>query len=91
MLLSGALPLGMMAELSLENYSFTLHPGDMLTFVSDGVIEAANSTSRELFGFERTRSISRLPATEIVQQANAFGQNDDITVMTITRLAEAAA
>jgi len=89
--LSGALPLGMMAEVSLENYSFTLHPGDILTFVSDGVIEAAKLESRELFGFDRTRAISCLPASEIVEHAYGFGQNDDITVMTVTRLAEVTA
>jgi serine phosphatase RsbU (regulator of sigma subunit) len=91
MALAGALPLGMLPEVALENYRFILQPGDMLTFVSDGVIEAAKSESGELFGFERTGSISRLPAAKIVEQAHDFGQNDDITVMTVTRFAEAAA
>lgn len=91
MILPGALPLGMLAEVAYENRRFTLQHGDMLTFVSDGVIEAAKSESGELFGFERTCSISRLPAAEIVERAYGFGQNDDITVMTLTRLAEGAA
>jgi serine phosphatase RsbU (regulator of sigma subunit) len=59
-----------------------LHPGDRLTFVSDGVVEA-QSKSGELFGFERTLDISREPATRIAEIARAFGQLDDITVVTL--------
>ena len=56
--------------------------------VSDGVVEAANP-QRELFGFERTQQISTRPASEIVERAQAWGQNDDITVVTV-RLKTAA-
>ena len=59
-----------------------LNAGDLLTFVSDGVIEARNN-SGELFGFDRTRKISHLPADQIAQAAQAFGQEDDITVLTL--------
>jgi phosphoserine phosphatase RsbU/P len=57
-----------------------------MTFVSDGVIEAANANG-ELFGFERTREISTKPAKEIASVARAWGQNDDITVVTVRRAA----
>jgi hypothetical protein len=41
-----------------------------------------NSTN-ELFGFDRARAISNQSAAVIVQQAQVFGQNDDITVLSI--------
>ena len=57
-----------------------------LTFVSDGVVEAANARG-ELLGFDRTRELSGKPAAEIADAAQAFGQNDDITVVTVRRIA----
>jgi serine phosphatase RsbU (regulator of sigma subunit) len=50
--------------------------------MTDGVIEAMNPAN-ELFGFERSHQISGQPAASIAQQAPAFGQNDDITVLAI--------
>ena len=41
----------------------------------------------ELFGFERTREISGRSAGEIAEAAKAWGQNDDITVVTVRRKA----
>ena len=41
----------------------------------------------ELFGFDRTRALSTKGAAEISAAAKAFGQNDDITVVTVSRLA----
>jgi len=61
-----------------------VEPGDQLTIVSDGVLEAENS-ERELFGFDRTREISGELAQEIAAAARAWGQNDDITVVTVRR------
>jgi serine phosphatase RsbU (regulator of sigma subunit) len=61
-----------------------LAPGDRLTFVSDGVLEAT-SPSGELYGFERTRAISIQPANAIAEAATRFGQEDDITVLIVTR------
>jgi serine phosphatase RsbU (regulator of sigma subunit) len=86
---SGALPLGMLAEVTYENYRFTLQPGDRLTFVSDGVVEATKKETNELFGFERAREISQRAAVEIAEMARSFGQSDDITVLTVNRLLEA--
>jgi hypothetical protein len=58
--------------------------GERFVFVSDGVVEAANAKS-ELFGFERTREMSGKPAAVIAEAARAWGQNDDITVVTVRR------
>ena len=55
-----------------------------LTIVSDGVVEAENA-NRELFGFDRTREISAKSAQEIAEAARAWGQTDDITVVTVRR------
>lgn len=78
--LEGSLPLGIVAESEYPAQTFTLKPGDRLTFLTDGVVEATNP-AKELFGFERTREISDQPVTAIAQQAQNFGQEDDITVL----------
>jgi serine phosphatase RsbU (regulator of sigma subunit) len=84
--LPGALPLGIQPGVSYEATEFALRAGSRLTFVSDGVVEAQNAQS-ELFGFQRTREISTHPAAQIAQAAARFGQEDDITVITIERVA----
>ena len=76
------LPLGIDSSVEYEESEFTLPGEGSLTFVSDGVVEARNR-SGELFGFERTAAISRQTAGKIAQAAQAFGQEDDITVLTI--------
>lgn len=77
-----ALPLGTIAESGYEETQFELAPGDRLTFVSDGVVEATNA-KRELFGFDRAQRISREPVATIAETARRFGQEDDITVVAI--------
>jgi hypothetical protein len=64
---------------------FYLGPDDTLTLLTDGVPEAANPHTRELFGFARTETISKQSPRTIAQTAQAFGQNDDITVLSLTR------
>jgi hypothetical protein len=78
----GALPLGIIALPDYQCGTLQLAPGDRLTFVSDGVVEA-QSRAGELFGFERTRAISTAPAGRIAEAAQSFGQSDDITVVTV--------
>jgi len=84
--LHGALPLGVVENATYQVTHFHLPRGSRLTFYSDGVVEAQNKDG-ELFGFERGRAISVQPAAAIVQAATQFGQEDDITVVTIERLA----
>ena len=50
-----------------------------------GIAEAANAKG-EPFGFDRTREISGKSAQEIADAAKAWGQNDDITVVTVRRV-----
>ena len=83
---TGALPLGIDPNTRYVESTLALDPGDRLTLLSDGVVEAQSATG-ELFGFERTREISAQTAQSIAEQAQRFGQIDDITVLTLNRLA----
>ncbi|MHB1958178.1 MAG: PP2C family protein-serine/threonine phosphatase [Acidobacteriaceae bacterium] len=76
------LPLGIVAEGSYGETDYQLAPGDRLTFMSDGVVEARN-TKGELYGFERAQQVSSRPAATIAETAKQFGQEDDITVVGI--------
>jgi hypothetical protein len=78
------LPLGLVTGISYEETRFALRRGEQLCLLSDGVPEAANARG-ELFGFDRTREISAKPAAAIAETAQAWGQNDDITVVTVRR------
>jgi serine phosphatase RsbU (regulator of sigma subunit) len=82
------LPLGIVPDASYSESTLRLAPGDTLTLLTDGVVEARNHAG-EIFGFERTASISNEPAGVIAHAAKAFGQEDDITVLTVTRHATA--
>ncbi|HTV15024.1 MAG TPA: SpoIIE family protein phosphatase [Acidobacteriaceae bacterium] len=81
--MDSALPLGLADKVDYAEASIALEPGDILTLLSDGVVEAM-SASGELFGFERTRAISMQSAAQIAAAGQAFGQKDDITVLTLT-------
>jgi hypothetical protein len=80
--LTPSLPLGVIADIQFEQTTFQLNHGDRLVFISDGVVEATN-THGELFGFERTQQVSNESARYIAQTAQRFGQNDDITVVSL--------
>ena len=84
--LPGTLPLGIDRGATYQETKLQLEPGSRLTFYSDGVVEAQDK-SGQLFGFERGREISIRPAKAIVEAAKAFGQMDDITVITVERFA----
>jgi serine phosphatase RsbU (regulator of sigma subunit) len=86
--MAGALPLGMVEGAEFSVMRFSLSPTDRLVMISDGVIEARDAKG-ELFGFERTRQISMQSAQSIADAAQNFGQEDDITVLTIARMAPA--
>jgi len=81
----GGLPLGVLAEMSYEEVQLFLHPGDRLLLLSDGVVEARRTTG-ELFGFDRVHNLSNQSAFYIADAARSFGQEDDITVLTVQRL-----
>jgi phosphoserine phosphatase RsbU/P len=88
--LPGGLPLGVIAEVDYEESRFYLHPGDRVLLLSDGVVEA-RQPSGELFGFDRLRNFSQQSAFYLAEAAKAFGQQDDITVLTVRRQVQAMA
>jgi Stage II sporulation protein E (SpoIIE) len=85
--MTGNLPLGLSEGIQFDQITMSLKPRDRLLVITDGVIEAKNAKN-ELFGFNRARSISHLPAAFIVKAAEIFGQEDDITVLSIARVAQ---
>jgi len=81
---TAGLPLGILTDASYEETCYKIAAGHRLTFVSDGVVEATNANG-ELYGFERTRAVSAQSAHHIAKEAESFGQEDDITVLSIMR------
>jgi hypothetical protein len=86
--LEGSLPLGLVPEARYESVHLKVEVGDRLTLFTDGLLEARNA-SGEVYGFERMAALlaTRPDASKAVEAAVAFGQEDDITVLTLTRLA----
>jgi hypothetical protein len=87
---AGGLPLGFLADVKYEETRLYLHPGDRVLLLSDGVVEA-RQPSGELFGFDRVHNLSNQSAFYLAEAAKSFGQEDDITVLTVRRLAQMAA
>jgi serine phosphatase RsbU (regulator of sigma subunit) len=77
-------PLGVTREIQYSETTVRISPESVVTLVSDGVVEAMNAR-RELFGFDRIREISKSSAGKIVEAGRAWGQSDDITVVTVRR------
>jgi serine phosphatase RsbU (regulator of sigma subunit) len=55
--------------------------------MSDGIAEATDANGK-LFGFERVNELLRTATTaaRIAAAAQAFGQEDDISVISVTRV-----
>jgi serine phosphatase RsbU (regulator of sigma subunit) len=89
--LAGAMPLGLAPDTEYEEYTATLRVEDHIVLYTDGLLEA-RTRSGELFSFERLSELmARRPnAEQATEVAQDFGQEDDITVLTITRLAAGA-
>jgi hypothetical protein len=86
--LPGAFPLGLAAAASYEETIFNVQIGDRMALYTDGLLEARNS-SGELYGFDRLETLfaTNPSAAQATEAAVKFGQDDDITVLTLTRLA----
>jgi Stage II sporulation protein E (SpoIIE) len=83
-------PLIAQSVLAVSPATCVWHAGDNTAWASpgldesaDGVVEA-RSAAGELFGFDRTRAISTESAESIARAASTHGQEDDITVLTLT-------
>jgi hypothetical protein len=84
--MEGALPLGMIEGAEFSVMKFQLTANDRLLLMSDGIAEAQDEHG-QLFGFERIQAMVRQSATvaALAGAAQRFGQEDDISVLSITR------
>jgi sigma-B regulation protein RsbU (phosphoserine phosphatase) len=81
--LENGLPLGLAADTTYAECFFHLEQGHQLTLLTDGVVESRDRAGA-LLGFERSAALSVKPAEAIASAAQEFGQDDDITVLTLT-------
>ena len=83
-----SLPLGLTADAEYDEVRTHLREAETLTLtlITDGVLEARNGEG-ELSGFERVAALTRgrPSAEQVAETACSFGQEDDITVLAITR------
>jgi serine phosphatase RsbU (regulator of sigma subunit) len=86
--MEGALPLGLIEGAECSVMRFQLKQGDRLMLMSDGIAEATDADGH-LFGFERVHELLRTAtfAAEVASAAQTFGQEDDISVISVTRTA----
>jgi len=82
LILCNGLPLGLSATEHYEESVFTVAAGEQVTLMTDGVVEA-RAANGELLGFERVKTMIAGSAGSIVRAAQLFGQDDDITVLTL--------
>jgi hypothetical protein len=80
-----ALPLGLTADAVYEPVELRMTATGCLTLYTDGLLEAKNAAG-ELFGFDRIAEFLSSPrsAQQVLDAARQFGQDDDITVLTLT-------
>jgi serine phosphatase RsbU (regulator of sigma subunit) len=83
---TGSLPLGVLETADYAQWSLEMATGDRLVLLTDGVPEARNERG-DLLGFSRVESLVGTGATArtIADAAEEYGQNDDITVITVAR------
>ncbi|HWG22311.1 MAG TPA: PP2C family protein-serine/threonine phosphatase [Terracidiphilus sp.] len=81
--IESSLPLGLSSDSTYAESIHQLMPDSQITLLTDGVVEAQNADG-ELFGFDRTRDLSTQSAEQIAAAAQVHGQEDDITVLTLT-------
>ena len=77
-----ALPLGLVPDQRYASVEGKLFPSESLVLLSDGVLEA-RAADGELYGFDRLPALTLQPAQQIAETAQLFGQDDDITVLTL--------
>jgi hypothetical protein len=86
--MEGALPLGVVLGVDFPVALFKLAEGDSLMLMTDGVAEAQDAAG-QLFGFDRISEMlgTGILAATLATAAQNFGQEDDITVLTVARMA----
>jgi serine phosphatase RsbU (regulator of sigma subunit) len=84
--MQGALPLGIIDGADFSVMHFQLTSNEKLVVISDGILEATDAHG-ELFGFDRVAELLRnsTPVKALADAAQLFGQNDDISLVAVTR------
>jgi serine phosphatase RsbU (regulator of sigma subunit)/anti-sigma regulatory factor (Ser/Thr protein kinase) len=93
------MPLGLLPDISYDEYETVLEPGELLVFYSDGLVEAHDQTG-DMFGFPRLQRLLGEAASDgvalirfLLDELTAFTgpgwrQEDDVTLVTVSRLAD---
>ncbi len=97
-LLAKGMPLGMMAGISYREIEYELQSGDVLMFMTDGIIEAKDSSGQEYQETERLQQViaqftadtsAEAMVSALINDATTFGaqmtaeEEDDITVVVV--------
>ena len=97
-LLAKGMPLGMMAGISYREIEFVLQSGDVLVFMTDGIIEAKDNEGTEYQDTARLEQVlaqftadtsAEAMVTALINDATTFGadmtaeEEDDITVVVV--------
>jgi hypothetical protein len=83
---TGSVPLGVTESAAYTQTTLAIRAGDRAFLLTDGISEARNEQG-VLFGFSRVESLLRegVSARAVAETAQQHGQNDDLTVISITR------
>jgi hypothetical protein len=86
--LPGALPVGVAPDAAYAEETIQLDAASRLALYTDGLVEARKPTG-ELYGFARMQELfgENPTAAQAADAAVGFGQDDDITVLTLARTA----
>jgi serine phosphatase RsbU (regulator of sigma subunit) len=84
--MEGAMLLRMIEGADFSVLHFQLNENDRVLLMSDGIAEAQDAHGR-LFGFERIQAMLQEPVTavDVATAAQNFGQQDDISLLSVTR------
>jgi len=80
--MESGLPLGIILQTSYCETEIETH--EAIVFLTDGVVEARNA-SGELLGFDKMAVLATKAASETADAAQRWGQEDDITVLSVIR------
>lgn len=81
--LEGSLPVGLDPDATYDVEAISLSPSDRLIFLTDGVPEARDPRGH-LLGFVATEHLTSHTPPEIAAAALHHGQDDDITILSVT-------
>ena len=97
-LVSKGMPLGMMSGISYREIEFSLQSGDMVVFMTDGIIEAKDNDGQEYQQTDRLQQViaqftsdtsAEAMVDALINDATTFGadmtaeEEDDITVVVV--------